>query len=355
MNTYSALLLLNEAEGASCRFQQEKGAKSCAPAFEIDELKREAKADLVQAAATLTGPLFLLSETLAWMDRIKLTEEQGAYYDSFVKEMHETPPQPLVQALNNYIQKDYSESLQFFEKEKENLLSEVARIPLAARLESVLMKRNLSRYDVAALQDEKSLPAAYRLEQGERLWARLLLMARLQEVRREKWVKETPVDVLKNGIEELKTTILLQIFAREIKGFDQWDLIKISHTQSLEALQPFVPVARKWREAQFLKKGCETSPWAQVIPLVEKGKGKEASAGHLIERGEFPLALQDQTVALAALEEALKLLENPPPPSQTPQSKETLTETLRLFQDLEVSDRALLNQPSPVKNVEKPW
>lgn len=159
---------------------------------------------------------------------------------------------------------------------------------------------------------------------------------------------DTPIEVLKNTLALARYNLIVQMFS-----FHDPALLAQGQQATLQALLPFLPVSDRWREKEFLKKGCETAPWAQIIPLYEKGQQHEARAALYLAKAQLDAAYLEQKKGFKALSEALKLLENPP--SQTPQSKEALSETIRLFQDLEISDRPFQWQPPPTKTVEKPW
>lgn len=320
MDLFQALYLLRDAEREACLLEKEKGYADCPLPYELDLLKKRVKSEL--SFPPSKGAYTLLSLVLEWIDRIHLVEAYPPYYDSFLRE--EVDPR-LKDPFTQFKQKNFSKSLSLLEQEKEKLLVEASQTPLVLALQNVVIKDRLNKYDILALSDPALDGAVKKIEEGDRLGARLALLARLQELKRENYKTDSPLEVLQNTLDETRYALLLHSFSK-----------KVPVTEILSALAPFIPSSEVWREKQFFEKGCETVSWNQVIPLYEKGKNS--------------LILHELKKGYRALEEALKLLMHP-----HPQSQEALSETTRVFQDLELSDRPFQLQPPPEKVVEKPW
>lgn len=349
-----ALYLLRDAEEEACEAQKEKGYQDCFLPYEIDQLKKLVKGQLASPQVEKDA-LFLLALVLEWIERIKLVQEYPGYYEAFLKDFKGELEPRLREALNYFKKKDFSGSLADFEKEKEKLTQEVAKIPLLNRIQKVLQKESITPYDIEALSDPDSDKALKLMQQGERLESRLLLIARQQELKAEGFKANTPEEVLENSLDMGAYTILLQTFSKEIPGFKEGELLKKGQAGLLKALSPFISVSEPWRVKQFLEKGRETAPWNQIIPLYEKAYKSELSAGALIAQGAYDPALVEQKKGFKSLKEALKWLKNPPSSSQSPSSLEADSDTLRIFQDLEIADQpAHMKLPSP-QTVEKPW
>jgi hypothetical protein len=103
--------------------------------------------------------------------------------------------------------------------------------------------------------------------------------------------------------------------------------------------------------SEFLKRGCEEVPWNLVYPPYVKALNAQDAALAMMPSDLSGASFYQRRV-ISYLEEALKALDSKR--SQSPDSREAHNETIRLFQDLELNDRAASPSVSP-KIVEKPW
>ena len=231
---YEALLYLQGAEEASCRTQKEKGYEVCTVPYSIDQWKKKAKGSLHFVENDPLG------ETFKWINRVKLIQAHDAYYEPFLKDASISSLKPLLPSLKK---QNFPETLSLLEREKARLLEEARKVPLEERLEKVLVKENLDTYDLIALQDPDLEGAIQKMKRGQRLWSRVLLLVRLQELRQKTYKNETPIDVLSHTLDTAQFALLIQSLSKEIPGFDDFSLLKKVQDQTLAALAPFLKVS----------------------------------------------------------------------------------------------------------------
>lgn len=351
------LYALSSLESASlnrCRFQSLKGYKECPPSYFIDQMKKGVKS-LFQMRQEET-PLGLAAFGLEWADRARLTLEEPSYYESFLALMEEGGPSVYRDALNNFQQKDFDESVKFFEREALRQGKKIQETDPLELYKELLSRPYITLYDVLALNRKESAPALMAFKSGNPLWGRLLMTLQYFSLLRKAGGQDTPKKLVEAVINAQELAFLAAFVSKEVPRFGDFETLDKAQKEMLSTLAPFLEVSRKFREEEFLKSGCETEPWSEIIPLYEKGK-KEAEEA-LVNLGEKDLksAMFYQLAAEETFRELLNLLEGAEKTPEMSKAKEALSETVMQFQDFELQDRALTGKPKAVlEKTERPW
>lgn len=340
-----ALYSLIKAENARCEFEKVKGYDNCSPSYFIEEFKKGVKLELIEPKKELS----LASFGLEWIDRIKLILENEAYYSAFLPLVNEKLPMDYKEALTKFSQKDFKRSLQLFEEVSQREIQKVKEMSSEEFLKDLLSQDKITIYDLQLRPELVNEEVLVKFKQGEFFWGRLLLMERLGDLENEKESKATPQEVIQSVVKRQNEALILTRYSEFLKDYKGLERVQ---GKVMNALEPFLKVSQSYRKSQFLEKGCETVPWEALIPLYEKGKGEAMLASKQLDNDA---GLVYQKLALNHFKEMLKLFESSKSMSETSKAKESLSETVRQFQDFELMDRASKGvEVTPLK-VERPW
>lgn len=343
-----ALMKLEKSGLMRCQFQKQKGYEKCPSSYFIEEMKKGVK--LAFDSKREESPLTLASYGLEWSDRVRLVIEEPSYYTPFQALLDDGTYGVFREALNNFQQKDFEESLTLFERESARQLKLLEEIPRLQLFEEVLSFETITPWDLRVLgvQEDSSIMKKFR--QADPLGGRLLLAFDYFLKQKEAAALNTPKQVIEWVLKAQELAFIIEMVSKASKPFAEQ-----SQDEVLVTLEPFLKVMKAFRVDEFEKEGCETAPWAEIIPLFEKGKVEATSALNALKEGASDKAEYFQLQAIETFKELLNLLNAHQKDPKMSKAKEQMSESIRQLQDFELSDRALKGKAPAGYETERPW
>lgn len=241
--------------------------------------------------------------------------------------------------------------------------AEMALKTLQSQQENFLSHINKNS-ELQALSSILSL-AIESFNQGKQSYAHFFLTAAVVKIDHaiRNLDEKTPILLLKWLIDEQLAVLQLQSEARENEVRDETveTLLKEAQQNIIQIASTFIPNVYKWQMMHYTETECFCTPWDQLFPLFEKGRNAAFLALEELKKERYYESMQNQQVARQEWKEALRLLENPPPP--TPQNKPpienpanlTTSQSLQLLQQMQQMDETPQSKQSVIIEGGRDW